>query len=83
MSKTNCKNSLRAGGGRGGALAGPDHKHEPWAAQVSTQAISGRHGSDSAAVMAESTVRALALRRGGAEAVGPLRRSDMARAGIG
>ena len=42
---------------------------------MSTQAISagfsGRHGSDSAAVMAESTARALALRRGRSRGGGP------------
>ena len=52
--------------------AGPEHKPEPWVAQVSTQAISAgfssSHGSDSAAVMA---ARALALRRGRSRGGGP------------
>ena len=55
--------------------AGTEHKPEPWVAQVSTQAISagfsGSHGSDSAAVMAESAACALALRRGRSRGGGP------------
>ena len=40
-------------------------------AQAISAGFSGRHGSDSAAVMAESTARALALRRGRSRGGGP------------